>query len=122
LSLRWFGGGLTETDPQATVEIWLTIDGVPPAGGIEDRYHRLLWQSPGSPNQGQIVQIDLDTVHYGRSEVDVAVPELHPGTYQVVAVADFEQFGRQVTPVYQTSIDVCVTDAIALPSDPQPAP
>jgi len=110
IEVDFFGGGLTESDPGATVQLWLTSDGAVPAGGVEDAGHRVIWESPGSPNVTTTIEVDIESVRSGTALSD-GTPELllglEPGKYSLVAVTDFQSFGRQVSPIYPRQIEVC---------------
>jgi len=115
IEVDFFGGGLTESDPAATVQLWLTGDGAVPAGGIEDSGHRLIWESPGSPNATTTIQVDINSTGSGTTSSDGTpglLLGLEPGDYSLVAVTDFQSFGSETSPSYPRKIEVCA------PADP----
>ncbi len=127
--VSFFGGGLSEEAPGAQVEIWLSSNGVVPPNGAEDATHRLLWVGAGSPNAERTVRVDLATAYAGRDELltpadgsNVSPPELEAGTYHVVAVADFMDYGRSIAPAYPMTVELCSTDEPARSIASPPAP
>jgi len=127
--VSFFGGGLAEEDPGAQVGIWLSSNGVVPTSGAEDATHRLLWIGPGSPNAEHTVRVDLDTAYFGRDALLTPAggsagdrPVLEAGNYHIVAVADFRDYGRSMTPASPTTVELCAVGepvrAIASPPAP----